>query len=190
MLIYSLIFISGIIAGIFLYWLFDKKIQISVNIKHKFNVSSTRDNKKIVSKQNNINKTNKYYKATCLINEIQQNGKLPIHISPAVQYSLDIISKTSNWQSQIDDESLNNLNKIYDKWQRHLKANMAETVHAGEAVNMELNYWEGTEEEYEKALEDGLIDEHTKIKIIFDEKNYKGSWITHNVDGSVTEYMD
>lgn len=196
MLIYSSIFIAGVLFGIFCYWLFDKKIQITISRKdnniNNRDVQITKSIKKVRTEpKEKLSKSDKYYKSTCLINEIKINGKLPCEISPAVLHSLTIISKTPNWEEQLDDESLQNLNRIYDKWQRFLRANKASTSHAGEAINMEIpKYWEGTEEEYIIALEQGIIDENTKVEIITDDKDYHGSWITRNADGSVTEYMD
>ena len=47
------------------------------------------------------------------------------------------------------------------------------------------DYWEGTEEEYLQALEDGLIDENTKVRIY--ESN---GWLVQNADGTVEETWD
>lgn len=193
MIIYSLVFLSGLSIGILLYWLFDKKIKITVSTREdkQTKISALKQIREIHQEKNKLFPDDRLYKATCLINEIKSKGDLPFKVSPAVLHSLTVISQTSNWQQQLDEESLQNLNRIYDKWQRHIKAKKANIQRAGEAVNMEApKYWEGTEEEYFNALEEGIIDENTKVNIIIDEKNYHGSWITRNADGSMEEYME
>lgn len=197
MIIYSLIFLSGLCFGIFLYWLFDKKIKITIsprenNNLNKINFSPMKQIKESSKEENKLNSSDRLYKATCLINEIKLKGKLPCELSPTVLHSLTIIAKTPEWEKQLDDESIKNLNRIYDKWQRNVKASRVNTVqHVGAAGNMEEpKYWEGTEEEYFNALEEGIIDEDTIITIIADDKDYKGSWITRNADGSAEEVWD
>lgn len=193
MLILSIVFIAGFLFGIFCYWLFNKKIKITISSRESENCNKTitLNTAKYSPKTNNLPKSDKFYKASCLIEEIKTNGTLPIKISPAVLHSLTIISKTPNWEQQLDDESLDNLNRIYERWQRYVRGSNKEILHMEVAGNMEQpKYWEGTEEEYFKALEEGVIDEDTKVNIIIDEKNYRGSWITRNPDGSVEEYME
>lgn len=170
MIIYSLIFLSGLCFGIFLYWLFDKKIKITIsprenNNLNKISFSPMKQIKESSKEENKLNSSDRLYKATCLINEIKLKGKLPCELSPAVLHSLTIIAKTPEWEKQLDDESIKNLNRIYDKWQRHVKASRVNTVqHVGAAGNMEEpKYWEGTEEEYFNALEEGIIDEKNSI---------------------------
>lgn len=192
MIVYSLIFLSGCSVGIFFYWLFDKKIKITISSKATENKPTRLSTIKYSDKNNILSKSGKFYKAICLIEEVKTTGKLPFKVSRAVLHSLTIISQTPNWVEQLDDESLQNLNRIYDKWQNYLKSAKIDTVHSiGETVNMDQpKYWEGTEEEYFNALEQGIINENTKVNIIIDEKNYHGSWITRNADGSMEEYME
>lgn len=192
MIIYSLIFLSGLCFGIFLYWLFDKKIKITIsprenNNLNKINFSPMKQIKESSKEENKLNSSDRLYKATCLINEIKLKGKLPCELSPAVLHSLTIIAKTPEWEKQLDDESIKNLNRIYDKWQRHVKASRVNTVqHVGAAGNMdEPKYWEGTEEEYFNALEEGIIDEDTKVEIIT-----PAGYTVRYTDGTVEEVWD
>lgn len=134
---------------------------------------------------------NKYFKAESLINYVKTHDSLPIRISSSVLYGLKEIAKSPNWQAKIDEFTLENLNKIYDRLQRSLKPSQKTVQQVGETGNMEeQKYWEGTQKEYEKALENGLIDENTKVNILIDEENYHGSWIEQKADGSVEEYME
>ncbi len=191
--LYYLIFLTGIAIGVFIYWLFDKKIKITVSSREtkQIQVSTLKQIRKIPQEENKLYPNDRLYKATSLIEEIKLKGKLPFKLSPAVLHSLTIISQTPDWENQLDDESLQNLNRIYDKWQRHIKAVQAQVQSAGEAVNMEVpKYWEGTEEEYFNALEQGIIDENTNVNIITDDKNYHGSWISIDTDGQMEEYME
>ena len=186
----ALLFFIGFLCGAGCYWLFDKKIQITIKTKKTIN------DKKITLKDYTYSKdikkdlTNivdkKFYKAKILLTEIKRKGKLPIDLSPAILYSLTTIANTPNWDTQLDDESLHNLNRIYEKWQQHIKVGRAKAQVVGTAENMQQqDYWEGTEEEYLQALEDGLIDENTKVRIY--ESN---GWLVQNADGTVEETWD
>lgn len=161
------LFFTGIICGILLEKFILKKLKISIQFQEDKSFPSK---KSIIHKRKSVD--SKFNKAQQLINEIREKGHLPFTIRPQVMASLDIIAKTQNWEDKIDDDTLNILNKIYDKWQNYLKSAQVETIQSiVETVNMEQpKYWEGTEEEYFNALEQGIIDENTEVNILFDEK--------------------
>ena len=145
----------------------------------------------IINKPSPVNTNNKYFKAERLINYVKTHDSLPIRIQSSVLYGLKEIAKSPHWQKEIDDFTLGNLNKLYDRLQRNLKPSQKTVQRVEKTFNMdEPKYWEGTYEEYQKALEAGLIDENTEVNFIIDESNYHGSWIERKEDGSVEEYMD
>ena len=74
------------------------------------------------------------------------------------------------------------MHKIYKKWQEHLKAENNTDVLKTSSQHGFETYWEGTIEEYREALEKGLIDENTKIKLFqYSDETYSldenGNWI-------------
>ena len=157
----------------------------------KLVVKVEKNNTPITNQPLPTNISNKYLKAESLINYVKTHDSLPIRVSSSILYGLKEIAKSQNWQAEIDDFTLENLNKIYDRLQRALKPSNKTVQQVGEAGNMEEpKYWEGTQKEYEEALENGLIDENTKVNILIDEENYHGSWIEQKADGSVEEYME
>lgn len=144
----------------------------------KLVVKVEKNNSTITNQPLPTNSSNKYFKAESLINYVKTHDSLPIMVSSSVLYGLKEIAKYPNWQAEIDDFTLKNLNKIYDRLQRALKPSKKIVHQVGEAGNMEEpKYWEGTQKEYEEALENRLIDENTKVNILIDEENYHGSWI-------------
>lgn len=173
-----ILFFIGIICGFLLH----KYVKISFNIPIKT----------LKPKNNNVEKI--YYfekgsKLDCinqLLNEIRDNKSLPIDISPVIMRSLKTIANTKNWDKKLDKESINNLYKIYNKWQQHIKAEQITSYSsAGKAEGFEeLEEWEGTEEEYEKALANGIITPYTRVKI------YTNTYLTMKEDGSIEEYMN
>lgn len=157
----------------------------------KLVVKVEKNNSTITNQPLPTNTSNKYLKAESLINYVKTHDNLPIRVSSSVLYGLKEIAKSQNWQSEIDDFTLENLNKIYDRLQRSLKPSNKKVQQVGKAGNMEEpKYWEGTQKEYEEAIETGLIDKNTKVNILIDEENYHGSWIEQKADGSIEEYME
>lgn len=182
-MIYTLLGFISFILGI----IFDKYVLK----RFKLIVKVEKNNSTITNQPLPTNTNNKYFKAESLINYVKIHDSLPIRVSSSVLYGLKEIAKSPNWQAEIDDFTLGNLNKIYDRLQRALKPSKKIVQQVGETGNMEeQKYWEGTQKEYEEALEKGLIDENTKVNILIDEENYHGSWIEQKADGSVEEYME
>lgn len=182
-MIYTLLGFISFILGI----IFDKYVLK----RFKLIVKVEKNNSTITNQPLPTNTNNKYFKAESLINYVKIHDSLPIRVSSSVLYGLKEIAKSPNWQAEIDDFTLGNLNKIYDRLQRALKPSKKIVQQVGETGNMEEpKYWEGTQKEYEEALEKGLIDENTKVNILIDEENYHGSWIEQKADGSVEEYME
>lgn len=182
-MIYTLVGLISFILGI----IFDKYVLK----RFKLVVKVEKNAPAVIKLPSSENTGNKYFKAESLINYVKTHDNLPIRVSTSVLWSLKEIAKSPNWQKEIDDFTLENLNKIYDKLQRSLKPAKRTVQKVGKAFNMdEPKYWEGTQEEYEKALEAGVIDENTEVNIIIDGANYHGSWIEQKADGSVEEYME
>ena len=127
-----------------------------------------------------------------LLDYVKQYKKLPIRIPKDVLNSLIVITNTSEWYNQLDQETTKNLNKIYDKWQAHIKTKTnTQAIKVGKAEGFERpKYWEGTWEEYERACQNNEIDNNTKVEIIEDENNYKGSWVSIDENGEIEEYME
>lgn len=127
-----------------------------------------------------------------LLEYVKKYKKLPIKISKEVLNSLIIIANTPNWYNQLDEETLKNLNTIYDKWQIHLNTQHNEKVlKVGKAEGFDRSkIWEGTFEEYKKACENNEIDENTKVYIYEDDENYHGSYIELDENGEIQEYME
>ena len=108
-----------------------------------------------------FDKDSKFYKASLLLAEIKENGKLPIYLSPVVLKSLVVIADSPDWDTKLDDESINNLNKIYEKWQRHIKNSSKNQpiVQLGTAGGFEEPQPEQIEE-YETPEPNVIIYEH------------------------------
>ena len=125
-----------------------------------------------------------------LLEEVKNTGTLPCRISSDILENLKIIANTPNWHLMLKGEIITNLNKIYDKWQNSLTVknnNTREIQKTSTAGNFERRkYWEGTIEEYEEDLKNGLIDENTDVEII----KYTGSYIAMNNNGEIEEYME
>lgn len=157
-------FVIGCMAS----YLFQKYVSVEVKIK-KINV-----NPKMFedARLQNIQ---------IMLNEINHSGILPIKIPKAAEKSLMIIAKTKDWEKQIDEETIKTLNKIYNSWQMYLKnkgkiSSGAKTVTGG---GFDVDYWEGSEEEYQEALKNGKINENTKCRICQYERytlDENGNW--------------
>ena len=100
--------------------------------------------------------------------------------------SLKEISKTDNWEEKIDNETIENLYKIYERWQRHINNKPQKAIKVSGAGGFhKYEYWEGTMEEYKEALAKNLIDEFTDINII----EYTGEILAMDEEGQIEEYM-
>lgn len=121
-----------------------------------------------------------------MLKEVKTAGKLSINLSAPVLMSLKEIAKTPDWDKKIDSETIENLYKIYLRWNRQAKSN-ENIVGVSSAEGFNKNkYWEGTYEEYKQDMEKGLIDANTTVKII----EYTGSVITMDEEGQMEEYME
>lgn len=127
-----------------------------------------------------------------LLEYIKKYKRLPINLSREVLNALVVIAETPDWDKQLDEETITNLNKVYTKWQQHINTKQNKSaVKVAKAEGFERpKYWEGTWAEYEKACENNEIDENTKVEIIEDDKNYHGSWLSIDENGEIEEYMD
>ena len=131
-----------------------------------------------------------------LLSLVKNNKKIEYYINPKVLKGLKMLSNEPNWEQQIDDETLNILSDINIKRKKFVETQKLNSgTKKGIKIDKENSHvknkvWEGTEQEYIEASENGLIDEFTTVDIIEDESDYHGSWLVHNDDGSVEEYMD
>lgn len=168
-------FFSGIIITI----IFQKYVEIKIK----------RSPKQVNKKTKNMNP-----KINCInemLWEIKKNGNLSINLSGAVLMSLKEISKINNWEEKIDNETMENLYKIYERWQRHLNNKPQKAVKVAAAGGFhKQKYWEGTLTEYKEAVENGLIDDFTDVEILEDDENYHGSYLSIDSDGQIEEYME
>lgn len=170
------------IISFLLGFVFAKFIKIEISIKKNASKQSIAYKKTSNPKINCINQ---------MLSEINKNGQLSINLSGAVLMSLKEISKTPDWDKKLDNETIENLYQIYQRWQRHNKGNNTKAVKISSAGGFhKKKYWEGTLEEYKEALRLGLIDEYTDVEIFEDDKNYRGAWLSIDNDGQVEEYMD
>ena len=127
-----------------------------------------------------IDKINEMLKA------IKKNKTLHISVSKSVLAGLKELANTPDWNKNIDAETLDNLYKIYLKWQNSLSQPEPE-IKTGKAEGFNYtSYWEGTWEEYLEARKNGEVDDQTRICI------YKktGSKIAMDDNGEITEYME
>lgn len=124
---------------------------------------------------------------TELLNEVRLKGKLSIKLPNEVIDNLKIIGNTKNWYKEIDEETIQTLNRIYRKWQNALivkEKPKEQTIHKlGESGGFE----EPKTEDYaytgvsymvdEETGEFYLAENETIIDPIFDEislnDNYK-----------------
>lgn len=164
-------YVLGVVTAV----IFNKFVKIDISIKKNEKVAAKRI--KMTS-----NKPVEIQEIETLLNEIRKNGKLPINLSPVVLKSLLEISKCDNWENILDSDTKQNLHKIYKKWQKHLKAESNTDILTTSSQYGFETYWEGTIEEYKEALEKGLIDENTKIKLFqYSDETYSldenGNWI-------------
>ena len=177
------IFLVGFILGLFFNLLFNVKYS-AIN-----NKILEKQDKNSVSSTKNIEDP-KLQKAKILLDTIRKNGKLPIRLNPQVIKGLKVIANSNNWENEIDSETLNNIIKIYNTWQAAIKsANDKKVIKGLKGFGFEKpDIWEGTFEEYQKAIDNGIINENTKAYII--DNSAPKQWITYNDDGSVEEWME
>lgn len=131
-----------------------------------------------------------------LINIVKNGQKIECYCNPKILKGIKLLASEPEWEKQIDDETLNILSGINIKRKEFIKSKKQNSnIKTEIKINKENSHvknkvWEGTEQEYIEASENGLIDEFTTVDIIEDESDYHGSWLVHNDDGSVEEYMD
>lgn len=178
-----LIFLVGFILGLFFNYLSNVK-----NLAGNNKISKKQDENSEILSENIADP--KLQKAKILLDIIRKNGKLPIRLNPQVIKGLKVIANSNNWENEIDSETLNNIIKIYNKWQAAIKAaNDKKVIKGLKGFGFEKpDIWEGTFEEYQKAIDNGIINESTKVYII--DNSAPKQWITYNDDGSVEEWME
>lgn len=121
-----------------------------------------------------------------LLEEVKNTGTLPFKIDSDILENLKIIANTPNWHLMLHGEIINNLNKIYAKWQN--VTNVSENVVGVSQIGgFEYNdYWQGTYDQYKKAKENKKINKNTKVNII----EYTGIILVMDEDGQMEEYME
>lgn len=142
----------------------------------------------LFSKKPKFEPNTQLYKINLLLEEIKLKGKLPFKVSADILESLVMLSKTKNWHKQLDKDSLDEIEKIYNRWQNNLnRVNNNKIVTVSSSGGFEpKEYWEGTIEEYHIARSKGLIKEGVEVRII----TYTNTKYVMNEDGSIEEYMD
>lgn len=128
------------------------------------------------------------YKINLLLEEIKNKNNLPFRVSADVLESLRILSRTKDWHKQLDENTLCEIEKIYNRWQSHTKNNTNDkiTTASGGGGFEPREYWEGTLEEYHIAKSKGLIKEGVEVRIV----QYSSTRYVMNEDGSIEEFMD
>lgn len=141
-----------------------------------------------IQEKHTFEKDSQLYNISLLLEEVKNNKKLPIHISQDVLKSMIIIANTDNWHTQLDKLTLDNLETFFHRWQNHINKSKKPQV-----IDVESSYgfdkkelWEGTAEEYEKALQDGKITDNMDVHII----EYTGEYLSMNNDGEYKEEMN
>ena len=135
-------------------------------------------------------------KIQVLLEEIKRCGTIPIEVPKAVQKSLMVIANTKDWDTQIDEETIQTLNRIYNSWQLHIESEkhckLGRGAKTGEMQGFRRKYYEMSQSEYEQALKEGKIEPQSVVTIIPENDNeYKGSWLEMNLDtGEMEEYME
>lgn len=178
--LYFLLFTAGTVFG-YLVTLFYKP-DVTINFK----ITNKKSKKTAARKQKN-NELSKIDKAEILLNKIKKREHLPIRIPNNVLEGLKIIAKTSDWKNKIDDETLNNIERLYDKWQRNINSNVKqEVVKTSNSYGFdEPEEWTGTMDEYIKAKENGQIKPGTNVHIV----EYTGTVLEMDNDGQIEEFM-
>ena len=147
--------------------------------------------KKKITKQPESISFNKIENLDDLLNEIKLNNPLPAPLPDKIYSALKVIANTPDWKKQLDKETKKNLETIFFKWQKQLNKTNADLSTTSAAYGFKRpEYWEGTAEEYEIALQQGLINKNTIVNIIESDKDYKGSWISVYEGGQIEEWMD
>lgn len=105
-----------------------------------------------------------------MFEELKREGNLDIRLSNYVKNELLEIANLRDWHKQIDKETLEKIKEIYARWvySKNLDIKAANISSSGGFD--EIKYWEGTQEEYLKALENKKIDENTRVRIYRTEK--------------------
>lgn len=105
-----------------------------------------------------------------MFDELKREGNLDIRLSNYVKNELLEIANLRDWHKQIDKETLEKIKEIYARW--ICSKNMdIKTVNISSSGGFNvIKYWEGTQEEYLKALENKEIDENTRVRIYRTEK--------------------
>lgn len=128
-----------------------------------------------------------YKNIDLFLQDIKRKGKTPFKLEPEILKALIEIANTPNWYEKLDKEAIKNLELMFNKWQAYSKPKeQNKTVQKVGKANGFKKYWSGTQEEYEEALKNGLIDENTEVSIYY----YTGSKLQMQEDGSVQEYME
>lgn len=180
----------GILSGIIISFIFIKLRQYQFKIVvDKKKPQKTNSITKILKKESIPTFETKKDRVKYFLEQIKNGVTYTGILSPVVLNNLKVIANTPNWESQLDEETLNNLDAIFVKVSKDRTHN--NKIKVGESSGFDApEIWEGTMEEYEIAKEQGIIKENTIVYIYEDENNYRGSYIGINDDGSIEEYMN
>lgn len=177
-------FLCGLILGIIIH----KYVRISLKVPNKSSQEKFSDdinNDKLIN-NSKFAEGSKLYYIDKLLEKIRNKEDLPIEVTPVIMRSLKTIATTPDWDKKLDEESVDNLYRIYNRCVQHIKAEQSKsysTVSKAEGFEVPEE-WEGTQEEYEKALAAGIIKDNTHVTV------YTGTYLERQSDGSVEEYMD
>lgn len=129
-----------------------------------------------------------FYKINLLFEELKQKGSLPIRLSDEVVKSLLEIANTKDWHKSLDNQTINQIIHIYERWQRNINNTSSDKIVSTSAGGgfEQREYWEGTLEEYHIAKSKGIIKDNTDVRIV----TYSNTHYIINEDGSIEEYMN
>ena len=126
----------------------------------------------------------------CLLAAYKRNPKLPIYLNASMKEILNILCSSPNWKKEVDDYTLNELIKIYERWQKNLASLSSEDNEVTQAASASgfksQTIWEGTQEEYIEALKNGEIKKDMDIRII----EYTGAYTIMDDNGEIMEEME
>ena len=166
-------FIAGIIIG----YCIAKFIKIDIKVGIK------KDAVKQIKQQPNTEIDN----IKEMLSEIQTTGTLNLPLNSTIINCLKEIANTPDWENQIDKETFTNLSKISKKWKIYNIKTQHNVAKVSGTHFKEVKHWEGTFEEYKKAIENNEIDENTEVSII-DDENEPAIWYSMSEQG-VEEFM-
>lgn len=143
-----------------------------------------------VSNNNNNIVEQKFKDVDCLLSAYKRNPKLPIYLNASMKEIFNILCSSSDWRKEVDDFTLNELLKIYERWQKNVASLSSKdneiTQRASANGFKSQTIWEGTQEEYIAALKNGEIKKDMDIRII----EYTGVYTVMDENGEMMEEME